>query len=70
MIKNCVLSTSDSKVAVDHVSNLSSTKKPIFFRSLLVLQTNLFLEVGILDDLFKKKMRFSRPASQNFGIVE
>ena len=36
---------------VDHVSDLSSADEPIFFLSFLFLQTDLFLEVGFLDDL-------------------
>ena len=36
------MSTSDSKVVVDHVSDLSSTKKPILFLSFLFLETDLF----------------------------
>ena len=44
------MSTSDSKVVLDHESDLSSTKKPILFLSFLFLQTDFFLEVGILDD--------------------
>ena len=44
-----------AKVVVDHVSDLSSTKKPILFLSFLFLQTDLFLEVGILDDLVQSR---------------
>ena len=48
------MSTSDSKVVVDHVSDLSSAKEPTLFLSFLFLQTDLFLEVGILDDLVQR----------------
>ena len=36
IVKNGILSTSDSKVAVNHVSDLSSSKKPILFLSISV----------------------------------
>ena len=42
------MSTSDSKVVVDHVSDLSSSKK-------LFLQSDLLLEVWILDDLVQSR---------------
>ena len=57
------MSTSDSKVVVDHVSDLSSVKERILFLSFLFLQTDIFLEVGILDDLVQSTCKFSRPAS-------
>ena len=49
------MSTSDSKVVVDHVKDLSSAKEPILFLSFLFLQTDLFLEVGIPDDLVQRR---------------
>ena len=55
IIKNCIVSTSDSKVDEDHGSDLSSAKEPIFFLSFLFLQTDPFLEVGILDDLIQSR---------------
>ena len=44
------MSTSDSEVVVDHVSDLSSAKEPILFLSCLFVETDLVLEVGVLDD--------------------
>ena len=49
------MSTSDSKVVVDHVGDLSSTKMPVLFLGFLFLQTDLFLEVGILDDIVQRR---------------
>ena len=46
---------SDSKVVVDHASDLPSAKEPILSLSFLFLQTNLFLKVGILDDLVRNR---------------
>ena len=45
------MSTNNSKVVVDHVSDLSSAKQTVLCLSFLFLQTDFFLEVGILDDL-------------------
>ena len=50
------MSTSNSKVVVDHESDLSSTKKPILFLGFLYLQTGLHLEVRILDDLVQSRL--------------
>ena len=58
------MSTSDSEVVVDHVSDLSSSKKPIRF---LFLQTDLLFEVGILDDLVQSR---SNLRVQQFKIRE
>ena len=41
MIKNGIMSITDSKVVVNHVSDLSSSKKPILVLSFLFLQTDL-----------------------------
>ena len=49
------MSASNREVVSDHVSDLSSAKKQIFFLSFLFLQTDLFLEVGILDDLVQSR---------------
>ena len=38
------------EVLVNHVSDLYSEKEPIFFLTFLFLQTDLVLEVGILDN--------------------
>ena len=66
-IKNCIMSTSDSKVVVDHVSDLSSTKKPVICLGSLFLQTDLFLEIGILDDLIQSRSNPRVQAFQNSG---
>ena len=44
------MTASSPEVVVNHVCDLSSSKKPILFLSFLFFQTDLFLEVGILDD--------------------
>ena len=67
IIKNGIVSTSESKVVVDHESDLSPTKKPILFLSFLFLQADLLFEVGILDDFCSKQKQSSRPAVQNSG---
>ena len=50
MILDRIVGSSDPEVLVDQVSDLSSSKETIFFVSFNFLQTDLFLEVGILDD--------------------
>ena len=67
VIKNGTMSASNPEVVVDHVSDLSSAKEPVFFLSLLFLQTDLSLEVGILDGLCSEQTQSSHPASQNSG---
>ena len=49
------MSTSHSKVVVDHESDLSSSEEPILFLGFLFLETDLHLEVGILDDLVQSR---------------
>ena len=49
------MSASNLGVVVDHVSDLSSAMETIFFLSFLFLETDLFLEVGILDDLVQSR---------------
>ena len=61
------MSASNPEVVVDHVSDLSSAKEPIFFLSFLFLQTDLLLEVGILDDLFQSRIN---PRIQHLKIQE
>ena len=51
MFQYCVMSASHSKVVVDHEGELSSSKKPVLFLGFLFLETDLLLELGILDDL-------------------
>ena len=61
------MGTSDSEAVVDHVSDLSSAKEPIFFLSFLFLQTDLLLEVGILEDLVQSR---HNPRVQHLKIRE
>ena len=49
------MSVSIPEVVVDHVSDLSSAKEPILFLSFLFLQTDLSLEVRILEDLLQRR---------------
>ena len=56
---------SNSEVIVDHVGDLSSTKEPIFLLSSLFLQTDLFLEVRVLDDLVQSRRN---PRVEHLGI--
>ena len=65
VIKNGIMSSSDSKVVVDRKSDLPSAKEPILFLSFLFLQTDLLLEVRILVDLFQSRSKSRRPAFQN-----
>ena len=55
VIKNGIMSASNPEEVVDHVSDLSSAKEPIFFLSFLFLQTDFLLEVRILDDLVQSR---------------
>ena len=43
------------EVFTDHQCNLFSTKKSVLQLGLLLCQIDSFLEVGVLDDLFKGK---------------
>ena len=61
------MGTSDSEVVVDHVSDLSSAKEPIFFLSSPFLQTDIFLEAGILNDLVQSRRN---PRVQHLKIRE
>ena len=61
------MSASHSEVVVDHVSDLYSAKEPIFFLSFLFCQTDLFLEVGILDDLVQSGRNPRIPAPRSSG---
>ena len=49
------MSARNPEVVVDHASDLSSAKESILFLSFLFLQTDLFLELGILDDLVQSR---------------
>ena len=64
---NGIMSASNPEVVVDHVSGLSRAKEPIFFLSFLLLQTDLFLQVGILDDLVQSR---NNSRVQQFKIRE
>ena len=65
--QNGIMSASKPQVVVDHVSDLSSAKEPLLFLSSLFLQTDLFLDVGIQDDLVQSRRNPSHPASKNSG---
>ena len=51
MIQFCVLDTNHSKVVVDHEGDLFSSQKPVLFLDFVFLETDLLLELRILDDL-------------------
>ena len=67
IIKHGIMGTSDLEVVVDHVSDLSSANGPIIFLSFLFLQTDLFLEEGILDDLVQSRRN---PRIQHLKVQE
>ena len=50
MILDRIIGTSDPEVFVDQVGDLSSRKETVLFLGFLFLQTDLFLEAGIMDD--------------------
>ena len=52
VFKNGIMSTSNLKVVVDHESDLSSAKEPTLFLSFLFLQTDPFLELAWVLNLF------------------
>ena len=54
VIQYC-MSTSYSKVVVDHYGDLSSSWKPILFLGVLLLEADLLLELGILHDLVQTR---------------
>ena len=54
-------------MTVDHGSDQSSVKEPTLFVSFAFLQTDLFLEVRILDDLVRG---WSNSRVQHFKIRE
>ena len=45
------MSVSNPEFVSSHASDLYSAEGSIFFLSFLFLQTDLFLEVGVLDDV-------------------
>ena len=67
MIKNGIMSTSDTKVVIDHESDVSSSLKPVLLLGFLFLETDLLLEVGILDDPVQSRSDFR---VQHFEIRE
>ena len=46
-----IMDASDTEVIVNQVSDLFSVKESVGFLSILFLQTDRFLELGILDNL-------------------
>ena len=52
IILDRIIGPSDPEMFVDQVSNLSAAKETVFFVSMHFLQTDLFLEAGILNDFF------------------
>ena len=61
------MNASNSKIVVDHQGDLSSSQKPILFLGFLFLETDLLLEVGVLDDLLQSR---SDLRVQHFEIRE
>ena len=51
IILDRIVGSSDPELLVDQVSDLSSTKETVLFLGFLFLQTDLSLELGIMDDL-------------------
>ena len=45
IFKSSFMSASNSEIFVDHASNLSSTEKSVLHLGLLLLQTDILLEV-------------------------
>ena len=58
------MSTSDSKVVVNHVSDLSSSKKPILFLGFLFLQSDLLFELEFWMILFKAEATLASSISK------
>ena len=50
IILDRISGSSDPEILVDQVSDLFTSEKAIFFLSFYFLQTDLFLEAGIMDD--------------------
>ena len=65
MVVNGNMSASESKVVVDRVSDLSSSKNPILLLGFPFFQAHLLLEVGILGDLVQSR---SNSRVQHFEI--
>ena len=55
VIKNGIMSASNTEVVVSHVSDLFSAKDQIVFLGFLLLQTDFLREVRILDDLVQSR---------------
>ena len=49
------MGSSDPELIVDQEGNLSSSKKPVLFLGFLFLETDLLLDLGILDDLVQSR---------------
>ena len=63
---NRIVAPNDPEVFVDQVSNLSSSEEAVFFVSFHFLQTDLFLEAGILDD-FVRAEQILASSNSKFG---
>ena len=61
------MSACSLEVVVDHVSDLSSAKEPIFFLGFLFLETDFLFALGILDDLVQSRRN---PRIQHLKIRE
>ena len=59
------MSASHSRVVADYEGDLSSSLKPVLFLDFMFLETDLLLEVRILDDHVQSRKQSSHPASQN-----
>ena len=49
------MSAGHSRVVVDHEGDLSSFWKPVLFLGFVLLEADLLLELGILDDLLQSR---------------
>ena len=56
IILDRITGPSDPEVFADQASDLSSAMETVLFLGFLFLQTDLFLEAGILDDLVRKRV--------------
>ena len=65
-IHHCIMSTSNSKVVVDHESSLCSSLKPILFLDFPFLESDFQLDKGIPDDLLQSRENL-RVSISKFG---
>ena len=61
------MSASHSNVVVDHEGDLSSSQKPVLFLGFLLLEADLLLELGILDDILFRADAILASNSSKFG---